>query len=298
MKPGDRIEIKRRVADALAPRDRHEIDLILTEFNQLTWDGFEGSSHAYVISMLAQSSEEDIVSLAEYVLREPKVSVLDDVGPWKAGTSFKLFLTHLSKHRAFVGQVQTELAWEGIDCFVAHRDIDPSAEWISEVESGLLTCDALAAFLHEGIRDSEWCDQEVGFAFGQRKPLVPLAIELMPYGFLGRYQAILCEQMKPDELASRIVQTLMKRIDTRERLIDTQLSALTYARNFGHANVIANRLMQVMTDQDWTGDRLNWLKEALENSQVSQGFASGPWAKQTLDQFRPPSALVSDDLPF
>lgn len=297
MKPGDRIEIKKRLADALAPRDWHEIDLILTEFNQHTRDRFEGSSHAYVIDMLSESTDDDLLALSEYVLGEPEALVPDGAGPWEEGAAFKLFLTHLAKHREFVGHVQTVLAWEGIDSFVAHNDIEPSAEWVSEIEIALWTCDALAAFLHEGFRESNWCDQEVGFVFGRRKPLVPLAIDLMPYGFLGKHQAIPCKDMTPNALARRIADALINRNDTRQAMIDAQLDAFIGAHSYDHSNGIAKRLSRVVTVSDWTAERLKKLEKALDNSQVAQGYDAAPWAKRIIRE-HDTSPAPEDDVPF
>jgi hypothetical protein len=34
----------------------------------------------------------------------------------------------------------------------------------------LHSCDALVGILHEGFRESPWCDQEVGIVLGREKP--------------------------------------------------------------------------------------------------------------------------------
>ena len=213
---------------------------------------------------------------------------------------FRLFLTHLASEREFVASVQRVLASQGIDSFVAHNDIKPSAEWVTSIELALWTCDALAAFLHNGFQQSLWCDQEVGFVFGRRKPMVPLAIDTLPYGLLGKYQAILCKGEPPPHVARSIVDTLLENRESRQGIIDAQLYALADALSFDHANGIAGRLSGEMQRDDWTGERLDLLTKALENRQVSDARRAEPWARETLKEHRPPLVPPPSDkdVPF
>lgn len=302
MKPGERIEIKKKLAAELAKREWTEIDLILSEFNQPVTDMWEGNGEeAYVLDMLTRATDEDLTALAEYVLGTPVAPMPEGAGPWR-DDSFRLFLTHLAREKEFVAAVQTVLQWEGIDSFVAHNDIEPSAEWVQTINMALWTCDGLAAFLHDGFNQSLWCDQEVGFVFGRRKPLIPVAIDVMPYGFLGLYQALLCKGQRPAIVARKIVDTLLGRPDSREAIIDAQLSAFVGAHSFDHANGICDRLRPVMTDRDWTRARLDKVELALKNGQVTDGWRAGPWAQDMLDRHRlppPPASFPGDDnVPF
>lgn len=302
MKPGERIEIKKQLAAELSKRGWSEIDLILAEFNQPTTDEWGGDEHSYIIDMLGRASDDDLEALAEYVLGSAAAPPPEDTVPW-TGDSFRLFLTHLASEREFVGGVQQVLRWEGIDSFVAHADIEPSAEWVRTIDSALRTCDALAAFLHQGFKASDWCDQEIGVVYGRRKPLIPIAFDEMPYGFLGQYQALLCRGETPHVVARKILGILLKRPDTRDDVIDAQLSAFVAAHSFDHANGISDRLSAEMEAGDWTPTRLANLEDALQNSQVSNGFRAAPWARRILRRHRPaePEASPppgSDDVPF
>lgn len=46
-----------------------------------------------------------------------------------------------------MAQVKTALRDVAVDGFVAHEDIEPTSEWVTEIETALETCDALATFL-------------------------------------------------------------------------------------------------------------------------------------------------------
>jgi hypothetical protein len=303
MGPGERVELKKRIADELAKRPMHEIDLILTEFNQSTHDGDMGSTwdddRAYVLDMLWRADDDDLQSLGEYLLADHRDHVPDDAGPWRKGR-FRLFLSHLYGHRVFTTEVKKVLGWQGIDCFVAHTDIKPSKEWVAEIELALFTCDALAAFLHDGFAESAWCDQEVGFAVGRRKPVLPVMMsENAPYGFLGKYQAIKCGGQLPYQVAGNILKAFFENPAAQPALADAQMAALCESPNFETSNTIAKRLRDDLPIPiDWTPERLDCLETALGNPQVSNAYDAKPWITAVLASHGRSPVPLDDEVPF
>jgi hypothetical protein len=91
----------------------------------------------------------------------------------------------LAEKKVFANEVKMALLFYGIDSFVAHEDIVGGAEWLQQIRIALHSCDALVGILHEGFRESPWCDQEVGIVLGREKPVIPLSMDLLPYGFFG-----------------------------------------------------------------------------------------------------------------
>lgn len=59
-----------------------------------------------------------------------------------------------------------------------------------EIEKALFTMDALCAIVVPDFIKSQWCDQEIGIALGQRKQVFAINKGAVPYGFFGRYQAL------------------------------------------------------------------------------------------------------------
>ena len=55
---------------------------------------------------------------------------------WPDGR-FRLFLSHLAKHKVAVSELKDELEQFGISAFVAHEAIKPSLEWQREIELAL-----------------------------------------------------------------------------------------------------------------------------------------------------------------
>ena len=81
---------------------------------------------------------------------------------------------HLAAQRENVGKLKDALAEHSIEGFVAHQAIQPTQQWQDVIESGLRSCDALAVWLSAGIKESPWCDQEVGFAVCRGILVVPI----------------------------------------------------------------------------------------------------------------------------
>lgn len=297
MTPGERVNLKRAIADSLAVDDKPEADLILAEFGQPT-EEWHGQKTEYILKMLRHASDQELQALGAYLLGEGETDELPaDDGRWQPD-KFRLFISHIWEQRDFITQVKHVLASEGVDCFVAHMDIRPSAEWVAAIEMSLWSCDAVAAFLHKGFRASKWCDQEVGIAEGRRKPILPIAIEgEMPHGFIGRYQAVKCGGQSPRNVASLIISSFLERADTRNKMIDAQLAALVSSRGWDRSNGIAKRLQPIMDARDWRPERLAQLRKALTNREVSQAFDAQPWATRVLRK-HDPTPPVDDDVPF
>lgn len=54
---------------------------------------------------------------------------------------FRLFISHISKNKTSAANLQKALLYWGIHGFVAHKDIEPSKEWVSELYNALLVDD-------------------------------------------------------------------------------------------------------------------------------------------------------------
>lgn len=121
-----------RCATTLKGRGWAEIDFILQQFSLPTTDRWSGSGDDsefdYVRSMLSGqgASDENLIALLDY-LHGP-VTHDPEEEPWKR-SSCRVFITHLWKHRDDAVALQEALDAWGVDSFVAHRDINPGAEW-------------------------------------------------------------------------------------------------------------------------------------------------------------------------
>lgn len=79
-----------------------------------------------------------------------------------------MFGSHLSEHTVLVGAVRDQLLRYGIELFVAHDTIEHDKLWQDEIEKALDRAHAGLVFVHQGLRESAWCDQEIGWLQGLR----------------------------------------------------------------------------------------------------------------------------------
>jgi hypothetical protein len=125
----------------------------------------------------------------------------------------------VSRSGPFVQAVADELPSLGLEVFVAPTGIAPATEWVEAIEVGLQSSSALVAFIEPGFRESEWTDQEIGYALGRNQKIVPLLRGgAVPHGFLARIQGVRIDSMLPREVSVRIFDTLYQHADERRAL--------------------------------------------------------------------------------
>lgn len=181
------------------------------------------SKWVYVKDLLPEYSDELVLSLAKdleiehpVLLTETNV-VLAEHDFWRPGY-FKLFISHLATYKEKVGELKKSLLDFGISGFVAHDDIQPSKEWLREIENALKSMDALCAVLMPGFKDSQWTDQEIGAAIGRDLFIIPIKKGLDPYGFIGKYQAMNAHGRTVKQVAEGIFQLLIESPKTKNKI--------------------------------------------------------------------------------
>ena len=171
-----RIALIKEISTRLSQENWPLIDLTLREFELPTKDEWGGNADAYVMSMVHKAADAVLLELAQHCgfvieegIRPPGIDP-----PFWHGGMLRLFVSHLALHRDEAAQIQSAFLRCGVSCFVAHNDIEPSEEWLAQIETALATCDSLLALLHPKFHESQWTDQEVGFAMGRG---VPFAVQ-------------------------------------------------------------------------------------------------------------------------
>lgn len=201
-----------------------DIDVYLTGFGVDTKKETSGANSKWVYSkeLLADAGNETLFKIAdeleiEHDYTTPSRTDLSDSKFWLAG-HFRLFLSHISSIKEKASQLQSGLRHYGISAFVAHEDIEPTKEWLNEIEKALFSMDALAAILTPGFNDSKWTDQEVGVAVGRDMLVVPVRKGLDPYGFVGKYQGMQGQGKTIGQVADSIFQILAKHSKTKGKM--------------------------------------------------------------------------------
>jgi hypothetical protein len=153
---------------------------------------------------------------------------------WQKGF-FRLFISHTSANKESAHRLKEQIAGYQIAAFVAHDDIEPTKEWEAEIERALRTMDALSAIITPDFFQSHWCDQEVGFAFGRGKLVVPICKEAVPHGFLGKYQGFHTQGLTASAVAEKIFDILITHPLTTQRMADTLVERMATSASWDNS---------------------------------------------------------------
>jgi hypothetical protein len=151
---------------------------------------------------------------------------------------YRVFLSHKAEVKKETAQVKDRLALFGISCFVAHEDIHPTMEWQDEIENALATMDAFVGLMTDNFHESDWTDQEVGYAFARGIPIVAVRLGRNPYGFIGKFQGL---ASRWETAAIDVAKILIK----QERALSYYIHALKDCRNFDTGNMLAMALNSI-----------------------------------------------------
>jgi len=231
------------------------------------------SKWVYTKELLADEPEARLLRIADE-LELPHGYVLDQADHvlearfWEP-CHFRLFISHLSQFKATVASLQRTLLQYGVSAFVAHVDIEPTREWQDEIEAGLASMEAMAAILMPGFKESNWTDQEVGYAVARGVLIIPVIRGIDPYGFIGKYQGLRVDGKSVGAVAAEIFEILLKSPKTRGRLLTCLVDTILHSATEDEALVSLNHLAGV---SDLPVPFLERLREGCPTSVVcSQG---------------------------
>ncbi len=305
--PGERITLIKLIGQAMETQPRADMDLALDQFGvEGLWDTDRvDSDYEYVTKRMGRATDDAVVGLHAHMY--PDVSggpSTGTAGPWRAGF-FRLFLSHTHANKVLAGELRRLLLDRGIDTFVAHDMIEPTKEWMDEIESALGTCDALAAILTEDFIGSKWCDQEVGFAVHRGVLIVPIRQGADPHGFIGKYQALPGDttDRAAYTLARGIFDTLATNEMTKAKMAPAVAHAYANSHSFDDARANLN-MLKTIPAAFWTDEMVERVESAgTTNSQLIDGNFDGrpipELVTEHLDELleRADQVTVDDDIP-
>ena len=314
LSPGERIEVKKAIADALGRQEWRDIDLTLHEFGFPTTDQWEGGNDPsdYVLDMLRASDDQALLQLQSYLrptaveAAGPQPEAFDDpANPW-SGIGFRLFLSHISRYAEQAGALRAELAKRSVDAFVAHDAINATEEWEDVIRYALRSCDACLALLTPGFRESDWTDQEVGFCLARNLLVIPLEFGQTPYGFLARVQALPVKKGQSQaDISLAVFELLARKPESRDAmaraLVQRWANTTSWGdarENYGFLKMIPPEAWnQQLVNEVWNArDRVHDLETANINWQSSDVALANLFTDLPFTRPAPPRS--DDDIPF
>lgn len=243
-------------------------------------------------SVVFQPTSEDVYTIGDNT----------DYSMWTNGY-FRLFISHLTDDKMAATNLKICIKPYGVDCFVAHEDIRISREWQTEIENALFTMDALCAIVTPKFCNSDWCDQEVGIALGQRKAVLPISKDKMPYGFFGKYQALKSIGKNANEIARCIWLTITENTKTKQIYFDKFLSLIINSTTTDEAlerlKILkecpnTNKNVVIALRERYQETSVMKEKEVIDN--MNQFFEQ--YGVESIKVSAPTPVLDNNDLPF
>lgn len=308
MKPGERIRLIEECAELLTSISDPRMQLILRNHGAKTWegydDGFDGvSKESYAIDRCESLNDSELEVLHTYLRGDEAAPAEQQTTdrPW-GSNPVAVFISHRHEDAVFASEVGKYLAkrW-GIDAFVAHNDIDPSKVWRNTIRSALASCHFMVAILHPEFHDSQWCDQEVGWAMGRGIPIMPVRLGPAPHrrdGFLEEYQDCVVDlgkQAPPHWLSHRIFQAVLGDPRTHRIGVKALAEAFVNSSSFAQTDLLWEL---IEAEVRWETEQLRRLEYAVEtNSQIYNCRTAGKpvpeLVKDLVARFEPPAPAPS-----
>ena len=290
MKPAERVERIKGIAEALAGQEWAEIDVTLGQFGFPTSDSWSGTKSDYLYAHVKDATDEVLTELHDYLCpaedavsdAPPPEVVQFGAAPWETD-GYRLFLTHVASERANAAKLATALRAHSIEAFVAHDSIEAGAEWQEVILSALDSCHGLLAWLTPRIRESDWCDQEIGYVVARKRMIVPIRFNHDPYGFIGRYQGLTVTDKQPaSEIARSVLDLLVRHPTSRSDMAEVLVNRFRRSGSFDATRTNVGYLRRIPPEA-WTDGRKQAALSAHEtNAQIAEAFVGTSTAQEVV----------------
>jgi TolB-like protein/Tfp pilus assembly protein PilF len=100
----------------------------------------------------------------------------------------RVFISHSSEDKTIADTICQRLESDGINCWIAPRDIQPGSDWTKAIMRGIEGCQVFILVFSKQANDSDHVYREVAKAFSSRLVVVPFRIEAaLPASGLSYY---------------------------------------------------------------------------------------------------------------
>ncbi|MCJ7458380.1 MAG: toll/interleukin-1 receptor domain-containing protein [candidate division Zixibacteria bacterium] len=209
------------------------------------------------------------------------------------GKSLRVFVSYSTRDKKIAGAIKQCLEQYGMDVFLAHEDITPSAKWQEEIIRELRQSDVFLPLLTKNFQGSEWTDQETGIAFGDEKFIIPLKVDIDPYGFISRFQALKFEYViEIDEYENdkyscidsslKIIESIFNNKNLKDNLQDCLIKSFVGSTSYVDAADKAQLLSKL---DDFSKDQINEIvRGSIEQTQVHKSWKAHSFLKELISK--------------
>lgn len=205
--------------------------------------------------------------------------------------TIRVFLSYSSEENELAGEIKDNLEVHGLKVFLAHEDIEPTDEWQEVIIRKLKECDIFVPIVSKNFKNSRWTDQETGIAFAEEKMIIPISHDLVPYGFIGKFQALKLGENIPESCDKIIGIIKTKNIKLKEMLTDCFVKSFVESTSYAESNKKAQLLGSY---EPLTKDQINEIiRGYVNNSQINEAYDAKRIVKRL---FREYSEVINTEL--
>lgn len=179
---------------------------------------------------------------------------------WKTGL-LRLFVSHRSGDKVRLAKLKAKLREYGVDCFLAHEDIQETKAWRDMIKQGLQSCHAMVTVGSPGFKESIWCNQEIGWAMCRGVLVLPLLAGEPPEGFHSDIQGPTIDSTNPDESALKVVRSLLKDVRLRPLVFEAFVELINEASSWESLRDVGYHLEKL---DNCPSEKLTKIKSAFE----------------------------------
>lgn len=113
---------------------------------------------------------------------------------------YQVFLSHSmgEADRDLVAQLAGVIQSHGVECYIASRDYQLGHYLPEKIAANLRSSDSLVVLLTNGGAHRDWVNQEIGFAQGLKKLVIPVVeVGVEPTGFLAGIEHLQLDRVDP-----------------------------------------------------------------------------------------------------
>lgn len=185
------------------------------------------------------------------------------------------FISYSHKDRKLAGLVKSGFEAFGFNTFLAHEDLNPSADWQDTILRKLKACHVFLPLITDHFHDSFWTDQEVGAAVILRKCIVPLKVGNNPYGFMGKFQAQKISSRNETAIENYCWSIIRSLTDHRRLANDIKQVVIERFADSGSFRESARVAKYLSELEEFTDEQLETIVAgAAKNSQIYSGYAA------------------------
>ncbi|MCU7933230.1 MAG: toll/interleukin-1 receptor domain-containing protein [Candidatus Thiodiazotropha sp. (ex Codakia rugifera)] len=240
----------------------------------------------YIRAVFVQAADDsDPYYQASISFNHELQPVPQSTGLWKENY-LRVFISHRDKHKSIAHELANSLEPFGISAFVAHDVIKPMKEWVKEILNGLTTMEVMLVLLTDDFHDSEWTNQEVGFALAKGIPIICVKTQsINPKGFIGSKQALKASYENITNAAPDIHKSLIIEIGQEGRLKSILIESFILSTSYIDA---IERLEYLTKTTDSLSEKeFSRIVEGYEQNDQLYGCAGihtrGNWFKRYLE---------------